>query len=464
MRVNLKRKSFFGLTMIIFIVAFIFISQAKGQEVVEKSQIATQKTSDGTRITISTSGPAEFSSYWLDGPPRLIVEFKSRNIISKIDKEVIVNQGVIKKITPGFFGRGRKRSLKLLTFELRQKAPYKIWQEGDAILLDIQAPLETPIFHLGGKEILSESETSEVITKRLKAMDAALVQVAEREAPLEIPEVEITEASLETPVAKVDEKAVARISKAEEKVVSAKTIALPVVEPARRSKAMVAIIFSLAALILASGLGFFVWRRRKLDADEKIKRLKLELQERNKRLEQEEMIRKAMEQTALEKEKEHQQLSDSLESLKGELIEKGMLKRELSAEEKERPWVPGKSKERRQFLRLPLSRDYNRTIILRIETQGKPKSLKSFASNIGSDGLCFETKEEFKKEEPVNLRFFFYGDAVPMMKIQAHIVWKKEVETINYYGVYFDLIEEKDKLELNRYIESKIAETTLEKA
>ena len=254
----------------------------------------------------------------------------------------------------------------------------------------------------------------------------------------------------------MDEKVVAAISKAEEKIVSLKTIALPAAEAPRKSKPMLAMVFSLVALTLVSSLGFLVWRRRKLDADDKIKKLKLELQEINKRLEQEEMVRRTMEQIALQREKEHQQLKDSFESLKGELIEKGMLKRELSAEEKERPWILGKSQERRQYHRLPLSQDYNRTIILRIECQNRPEGIKSFANNVSFDGLCFETKEELNEKEPINLRLFFYGAQVAMMKIQAKIIWKRQIVPINYYGVYFDLLEEKDKSELNRFIESKI--------
>ena len=438
--------------LIILLSGLMLINRAEAQEPTEESQVAVKAVKSGTRIVISTSGFANFTSYWLDDAPKLAVEFKSRNVVSKIDKEVIVNRGVIKRITSSYFGRSQKGPLKSLTFELTQKVPYKIWQENDAILLDIQAPLETSVFLAGAEQVLAGTEAGGAMIKRLEAMDAALMQVAEKQVPLEVPE-----AALETPEVKAIAETSEEISKAEGEVVSPKAIALPAAEPAGERKAMLPMIFSLVALTLVWGFGFFVWRRRKLDADEKIKKLKLELQERNKRLEQEEMVRRTMEQTALEREKEHQQLKDSLESLKGELIEKGMLKRELSQEEKERPWILGKSQERRQYYRLPLSQDYNRTIILRIESQGKPKSIKSFASNINCDGLCFGTKEDFQEKEPVNLRLFFYGDLVPMIKIQAYIVWKKEAAPINYYGVYFDLIEEKDKAELNRYIELKVS-------
>lgn len=114
------------------------------------------------------------------------------------------------------------------------------------------------------------------------------------------------------------------------------------------------------------------------------------------------------------------------------------------------------NKERRGSARLILSRDFNRTIILRIEHADKPERIKSFANNISSGGLGLETKREFKENDKVNLRLFFYGDQIPMMKIQGRIIWKKKVETTNYYGTSFDVIEEKDKQALNQYIESKV--------
>ena len=71
-------------------------------------------------------------------------------------------------------------------------------------------------------------------------------------------------------------------------------------------------------------------------------------------------------------------------------------------------------------------------------------------------GLCFETQREFRKNSKLNLRLFFYGDQIPMMKIQARIVWKKKIEITNRYGASFDLIEEKDREALNQYVEANI--------
>ena len=405
---------------------------------------ATNEIKSGTRIIISTSGPAKFRPYWLDSPPRLVIEFQSRNVISKIDREVIINQGIMKRITSSYFERGGNKALKSLTFELLEKVPYQIWQENNGIMLDIQSPIETSIFYIGGEETSARGETSGVIIERLEAMDMALTEITESQSPSGTPKTEIKEEVLE------------EINKAEEEVVSPKVIPFPLAEPTRRRKGIVNIVYWFIGLALISGLGCLAWRRRRLNTDQRLKKLELELQEKNKRLEQEKTIRKAVEKASLQKEKEYEQLRNSFESTKATLIEKGLIRRELSPEEKEKPWIPEESKERRFSPRVPLTRDFIRTIIARIESPNIAQSIKSFARDISSEGLCFETTKEFGEKEPINLRLFFYGDPVPSIKIQAHTVWKKAVGPINYYGVYFDSIDEKDKVELNRYMESKI--------
>lgn len=224
MKLNFKSEHERRLFLILLLAGGMFINQAKGQEQVEESSLLAQKTSDGTRIIISTSGPAKFSSHWLDNPPRLVVEFISRNILSKIDKEIIVNQGVIKRIKSNYMGRGDNRLLKSLTFELSRKMPCKIWQEDNTILLDIKTPLETPVFHMGTKEIFGGSKTSNVMIKRLEAMDAALIQLAETQLPLEIPTAEIQEDALEG------------VNEAEEGIVLPEAEVLSTVEPAKERK------------------------------------------------------------------------------------------------------------------------------------------------------------------------------------------------------------------------------------
>ena len=467
MRVNSKFRIFFSLIMIIFMVGLIFISQTVGEE-----------KSDATRILISTSGPAKFSSHWLDNPPRIVVEFKSRNILSKINKEVIMDQGVIKKVTSSYFGRGENKPLRSLTFELLEKVPYKIWQEDNAILLDIQSSLETTEFSIGaeGKEVFVESEVSNVI-ERLEAMDTTLKQVTEDQRPLGNINTEVTNETQEE----------AERDKAESsQVISAGFL--------KEGQAIIILLW-LTGLVLISGLGFLFWRRYSINKSnnmaEKVKGLKLQLQEKDKHIEQEETVRKIVEKTALEKEKEYEQLQLQLqeenklfqqekimrkekekalqelgkeygqlketgETLKSVLVKRGIAKELTSPEGKEELWILGKSPERRNLPRLTLTKDFHNTVILKVELPGISKPIKSFAENIGTSGLCFQSSQEFNGNQCINLRLFFYGGKVPNFKTQGWIVWKKIQDAKNYYGITFEGLSEKVKSELQHYIEVNI--------
>lgn len=463
---NLKSKVIFN-CFLILVFGFLFINLSIAQELTEKPKTLpiAKETKEGTRIVISTSGPAKFSSYWVDTPPRLIVEFQTRNIVSKLDNEVIVNQGVIKKITSRYFGDGQRKSLKSLTFELTQKVPYRIWQEVDIIILDIETPAEVSGFPEDGKEIfVNEAKDKEAMIKKLEVMDTALTKVVATHPALEPPKV------------------IAEL-------------------PKKEGKNKMGLVFWFVGLAFISGLGFLLfwlfWRRYKLILDknvavqeiEKLKsqvaeknklfeqeeiirktientsltrekefdQLKLELQKEAKLLEEEEKVRRAKEEELLKKEKETEQVKNSYESLKEVLVNKGLAKKLSFPKGEEELWIPGKSLEKRQLPRLDLSRDYNRTIILRIESPDKSKSSKSFANNIGLGGLCFEARKDFEEKETINLRLFFFGDKVPILKIKAEIIWKKTDSPVNHYGVSFVSLEDKNKTELSRYIESKIA-------
>jgi len=451
----------------VFLAASVFTlvltAPSIAQDLTREFKNSATKKEEGTRIIISTSGTAKFNSYWLESPSRLVVEFQTKNIISKIGNEITMNQGVIKRIAAEYFGSGEKKSLKSLTFEFTQKVPYKIWQEVDTIILDIQAPQEISAFPEEGREIFTKNEPKEVIFNRLGAMDTALIKVSASHLPSEAVSKAITEF------------------------------------PKTRRKTMSAALW-LIGLTLISGLGgllfWLFWRRYKLILDknvavQEIEKLKSQVVEKNKLLEQEEIVRKAIEDTSLtrerdfeqlkleleketrlleeeakarkakeeellEKEIETEQVKNSYESLKEVLVNKGLVKKTSSSEGEGELWIPSKSPEKRLLPRLDLSRDYNRTIILRIESLNKSKSLKSFANNIGLGGLCFEARKDFEEKEAINLRLFFFGDKVPILKIKAEIIWKKTDSPVNHYGVSFVSSEDKDKTSLSRYIESKI--------
>ena len=430
------------------------------------SSVVTDKVEAGTRIVISTSGPVKFNSYWSENPPRLVVEFQSRNILSKIDDEVIVDQGVIKKITSAYLGKGQDKSLKSLTFELIEKVPYKIHQEGNAILLDIQAPLEASGFSIGakGKEVFIEGEVSNTI-KRSEAIDTAVMQVAKNRPSLENAETKATQGKIVSP------------------------------EPLKAKGVKKNIILWFIGLVSISGLGFALWRKyvvvRTKNLTERIRKIKLELEGKDKLLKQVEIIRKTIEKTAIAKEGEYEQLklelqekntlftqeeamrkekektllelekqyeriSKTSESLKDVLIKRGIAKELTLPGEKGELWILGKSQDRRNSPRLFLTKDFHNTVILKIGSQSAPGLIKSFAENISSGGLCFKTSKELDDRRPVSLKLFFYGSKVPNFKTQGWIAWKRTAESTSYYGVSFDWQEDKDKLELNRHIESKI--------
>jgi len=446
MRTKLKWKFYFSVIGIIFITGLLFSNQAKGQDSIDKPQISTENASFNTRIIISTSGPVEFSSHQLDDPPRLAIEFHSRNVLSKIDEEVIVNQGVIRRVTSSYYERGRRRSLKSLTFEFTQTVPYKIWQDEDAILLDLQVPKDLAAFPREKMEIFTGSEIDKAIIMKLEAMNTALTQVSEAQIPVA------------TMVSKgIDEEVSKEIGKAEEKVFLPETGPAPISKPVGKTKAVAGTLYWLIGLILVSGAGFFLWHRRKLGRDQRLNRLKSELSKKEKQLIHEEIIRKAMENSSLRREKEYERLKDFFESLKDELIKKVFIKKELiTPEQKKEVTVSDLAPDRRKSPRLALTRDFNKTVILRIEAKEKTGRIKTFAGNISCGGLSFETIEDFKVKNPISLRLFFYGTRAPIMKIQAHIAWKRTVQPNSYYGVAFNSLEEKDKSELNSFIESKI--------
>ena len=90
------------------------------------------------------------------------------------------------------------------------------------------------------------------------------------------------------------------------------------------------------------------------------------------------------------------------------------------------------------------------------ELPGIAKQIKSFAENISSGGLCFETAKELDDREAIGLRLFFYGGKVPNFRTQGWIAWEKTQDSKNYYGLTFDGLSEKVKSELEHYIESNI--------
>lgn len=434
-----------------------FISQAADVEKKEDFQniAGSQRNKDGIRIVISTSVPVEFTSQWLNSPPSLIVEFQSKNVHSKIDHEIIVNQDIIKKVTAGYYEKGQGESLKSLVFELSEKMPYKIHQAGNAILIDIETSVR-PFAARFQKEIITPNEGKVEIAKRLAAMDKTLMQIEDDIMPQE-DVFRVSEFLKAAPI----EKNSREIEKTDKKTVLQDIeVFLPVISPKKIpcKKALFLLIYP----ILLLSLGTFVTKHIKYikhrvapDYDKRFTELNSRPQEKDECLEQEEIILNAIEQEELQKEKDCQKVDKSMEALKDVLVRKGMLYRSLSSEE-EKSWMPVQFVEKRKFVRLNLSRGYNRTVLLRVESEDKFKSLKCFADNISLGGLHLEAEKEFREGELLNLRLFFFGDKVPMMRLKAEVKWVKMLPPFYYCGLSFISQKEKDKTELNRYIESNI--------
>ena len=445
-----------SLFLAVLLSGLVFLNQAESQEQGKQAQgIISKEIKNGTRIVISTSGEAKFNSFWLDDPPRLVVEFQTKNILSKIAGEVTINQGAIKRITSSYFEKSKDRRLKSLTFELLEKLPYKIWQEDNTILLDIQTPLETPVFYAEEKETFREKENSELVVRRLEAMEATIMQATENQPVLKTSIADSDSGNLVTRPKAVEESS-KEINKAKANTVLPKKEIASAIKPIKERKGILGILFLVGGLALFLGLRLLLHRRGKAKTLQKFKELELELKEKDKSLEHEKTIRKAIERGALQKEKEYQEIQNSFKSLEDKLTKEAVPKKELPAKAKAETEISKESQEKRQSLRLLLTQDYNRTIILRIESPSMSEKVKSFANNISCEGLSFGTRKEFREKEPIDLRLFFYGDQIPIIKIKGHIVWEKIIGSINYYGIAFDLLEEKDWLELNRYIESKI--------
>jgi hypothetical protein len=465
---------------IILLSGFMLVNFALAEDLIVGSQVpqATDGFKGAIRILISTSGPAEFESRWLNDPYRVEIVFKSRNVLASMDKEVLVNEGVIKRIISTYAG-GQKKYLKTITFELSQKVPYRVWQENDSIVVDIQSLSAAAGSPITEKEIFA-TEAQGALVERIEAMDAAITQEKRAENPVE---------EESRPESIKDQKAVVSTA-------SDITKTVPITRGKNKNSFAAVFWLSGAALTLLFGLRFLfrlkdnIFKSTDRTKDNRIRELEQELQKKGVVLDQEEIVRKTIEQTSLKREKEFKhlkseleetdrlfgqetavrkekemavfkkdkelaQLKDSCESLKNVLISRGVAKELTGTDEKGKLWIDGKSPERRAPVRLPLTKDFDNTVILKVGLQDVPQSMKCFAENISAGGLCFSTSKEFDKKSPLNLRVLFYGGKVPNFKTQAWIIWTKAVGTINYYGVIFEGLSEKIRNELAHHIESK---------
>lgn len=219
-------------------------------------------------------------------------------------------------------------------------------------------------------------------------------------------------------------------------------------------------VFLLVEILFIFSLGFLLWLfKQKAKTDNRNKELdqlknvvesfKFESQKKDMHLAREKDVCESLKEALSKKEAQWDRLNVSFESLKQELR-----KKEDKIDQNEAEAVE-KSGEKRFGKRISLTKDFNRTVILRIK-YGAVENIKCFAGNISSGGLCFETKREFNLEEPVDFRLFFYGDKVPIIKARGDIVWEKKIGGVNHYGISFNLLDDKDQPALNSYVVEKM--------
>jgi len=331
-------------------------------------------------------------------------------------------------------------------------------------------------------EAINAKKVIEEKFKRMKAIEIALIEVQSGK-----------NVSREFIVEKIEkiEEAISKTIGHGEKVDSSKVQLTPLLPIANADKKKMKVIFWIFGFGLVQTLAFLFWKRNNTGAVCQLKKIKSELQDKEKHLEYERRIRKAIEVTSLqkegeyqdfdvkliekdnysqkievvrrkteeallEKEKELKKLKHSFNILKDILGKKGLVKELTAPEEKGKLWIFGNSPERRLSSRVCLTKDFNKTIILRIESLNSSPDLKCLAKDISLAGLCFETKRELSENDLIYIRLFFYGDQVPIIRLQAYIVWKRINDNVNHYGVCFDSLEKTAKVELGRYIEMKM--------
>jgi hypothetical protein len=96
-----------------------------------------------TRITLSASDKIDYESTFVNNPPRLILKFKTHNILGRLTGDIKINQGPIKNIGVVYYpveSGVDQRYIKFLTFWLEKGTSYKIWDSGNEIFVDIKNP------------------------------------------------------------------------------------------------------------------------------------------------------------------------------------------------------------------------------------------------------------------------------------------------------------------------------------
>ncbi|MBN1794476.1 MAG: PilZ domain-containing protein [Candidatus Omnitrophica bacterium] len=187
----------------------LMLCEAKVDDGMNQSPEGVPKS---TKILITTSGAGatDLKHRQVSNPPRLIVDFFSKNVVTNIPVRSIVNRGVIKEIRAEYYADGKDtevlntggRALKSLIFDLVELTPYQVITEGNAVLIIIENPTVAAGMGLpiGAMEIAPPEPDQQFVA--LTQKDKALLETLEAEE-LKIAGVDVGSDVLKTRIARV---------------------------------------------------------------------------------------------------------------------------------------------------------------------------------------------------------------------------------------------------------------------
>lgn len=145
--------SFWGRVLLIVIIFNFILAVAAIQNI---SALSNNPHTQDTAITLETSGPIIYKSYFFDNPPRLVLNFEPQALSGKLKEDIFVNRGMVKKIHCRYYNSGAVRWLKTITFVLLAKTSYSITDDVNTISISIQ---DTP------EESINSTLTDELVIK-----------------------------------------------------------------------------------------------------------------------------------------------------------------------------------------------------------------------------------------------------------------------------------------------------------
>lgn len=151
------------LLFIYFIFSFILVSSATN--IIAKESLSEGKflpsadnvKTQGTIITLQTSGPVIYKSHFFSNPPRFVLSFAPKNLSSQLKEQIAVNSGMVKKIQCCYYNSpDSMRWLKSITFFLLAKTGYEVREDENQISI---------LVHNTPEASINSTSTDEVVIK-----------------------------------------------------------------------------------------------------------------------------------------------------------------------------------------------------------------------------------------------------------------------------------------------------------